>query len=83
MGEHGPARWGGGKRSVRATSSSPAPVEEPAPTEPNATDAAKALAATYDIDLSTLTGTGAGGQIVKDDVEAYVPSTYETPVETS
>jgi 2-oxoglutarate dehydrogenase E2 component (dihydrolipoamide succinyltransferase) len=98
MGEHGPARWQGtgtGKRSVRATTSS-APAEEPAAPveqgEPKATDAARALAAEYNINLAAITGTGADGQITKDDVSVHVPApppepepepVESAPVETS
>jgi pyruvate/2-oxoglutarate dehydrogenase complex dihydrolipoamide acyltransferase (E2) component len=45
------------------------PPEEPA----EATDAAKALAAENNIDLSTVTGTGAGGRITQDDVRLLLP----------
>lgn len=79
MGEHGPARWtGSGKRSVRATTSS-VPVEEPAAEEPKATDAARALAAEYNINLAAITGTGVDGQITKDDVSVHVPAPAPEP----
>lgn len=45
-----------------------------APGEPNATDAAKALAAQHNIDLAAVTGTGNEGRITKDDVAALVPA---------
>lgn len=51
-----------------------APVIHEQPTEPvEATDAAKALAAENNIDLATITGTGAGGRVTQDDVKALLP----------
>lgn len=73
MGEHGPARWSGGKRSVQAV----APGQRPATAETaepgvDATDAARALADESNIDLTTIDGTGAEGRITKDDVTAAI-----------
>jgi pyruvate/2-oxoglutarate dehydrogenase complex dihydrolipoamide acyltransferase (E2) component len=48
--------------------------ETPSPPPPNATDAAKALAAECGVDLALVTGTGADGQITKPDVKSYIAS---------
>lgn len=40
--------------------------------EVNATDAARALAADNDIDLADVEGTGVGGRIIIDDVQAAI-----------
>lgn len=49
------------------------PAAEPVATEsPDATDAARELAAEHDIDLAAITGTGADGRILKSDVEALL-----------
>ena len=42
------------------------------PAEPKASDAAKALAEQHGIDLATITGTGADGNIIVGDVQAVV-----------
>lgn len=42
------------------------------PQEPDATDSARALALESGISLFTVTGTGAGGRIIKTDVEAVL-----------
>lgn len=82
----GPARWpetSTGKRSVQAArpgtpaASAPDPVAE----GPDATDAAKALAAEHGIDLASVTGTGAEGRITKDDVASVVAAATEEPHE--
>ncbi len=84
---HRPASWsGGGKKSVQAVSQSPppAPAAEayiPAPEGPDATDAAKALAAEYGIDLTTVTGTGQDGRIVIGDVDAIIQAATAEPSE--
>ena len=44
----------------------------PAPVAVDATDAAEALAEENDIDLSTITGTGANGRITVGDVKALL-----------
>lgn len=67
MGEHAPKQWSG-------QSSTPAAVAPAAPAGPDATDAARELAAEHEIDLETVTGTGADGRITKDDVQAVVDS---------
>ena len=81
--EHRPNTWGGsGKRSVQAVPRarlSPAPATEPVYQDgPDATDAAKALAAEHQIDLANVTGTGADGRITKDDVAALVTPPSES-----
>lgn len=84
MSDHGPALWTGqsGKRSVRADPKPEhdsvneeiaeveiAPPATSPPEEPvDATDAAKALAAENNIDLSTVAGSGSGGRITQEDV---------------
>ena len=42
------------------------------PSQPVTSDAVKALAAEHQIDLSTITGTGKNGRIVKADIEALI-----------
>jgi 2-oxoglutarate dehydrogenase E2 component (dihydrolipoamide succinyltransferase) len=81
----GPARWsGGGKRSVQASPTTPAASPEAEVTleqtedGPNATDAAKALAAENQIDLADVTGTGKDGRISKDDVANHLAE-QQTP----
>jgi pyruvate/2-oxoglutarate dehydrogenase complex dihydrolipoamide acyltransferase (E2) component len=49
-------------------------VRRPLPSaELNATDSAIELAAAHEIDLSGVTGSGAGGRITKKDVERLIP----------
>lgn len=77
---HKPARWGGGsgKKSVQAHQGTAPPAPpEPVQTGPDATDAAKALAAEHSVDLTFVVGTGQDGRITKDDVAA----TIEPPAE--
>lgn len=47
------------------------PPADPLPTV-NATEAARAFAEEYGIDLANVTGTGAGGRITKGDLEAMI-----------
>ncbi|MES2179864.1 MAG: E3 binding domain-containing protein [Gemmatimonadota bacterium] len=82
----GPARWPaepGGKRSVQANKPGGAfaQPEPPVAAGPDATDAAKALAAEHGIDLRDVTGTGNDGRITKDDVQAIVDAATAEPVE--
>jgi pyruvate/2-oxoglutarate dehydrogenase complex dihydrolipoamide acyltransferase (E2) component len=74
--EHRPNTWGGsGKRSVQAVpTSAGARGGQPARAEegPDATDAAKALAAQHNVDLASVEGSGAEGRITKDDVAEHV-----------
>ena len=66
MGEpKGPARWSGEKRSVRASGQDDG-------TDVSWTDAAKALADEHGIDITTVEGTGADGNVTKADVQAVV-----------
>ena len=44
---------------------------------PDATDSAVELAREHDIDLSTVTGTGASGRITKKDVQSAVDASAE------
>jgi pyruvate/2-oxoglutarate dehydrogenase complex dihydrolipoamide acyltransferase (E2) component len=83
-----PARWpssSGGKKSVHAqqvTSSTQIPDPAIPPDDgPDATDAAKALAAEHSIRLETVTGTGHDGRITKDDVQAIVDKANGEPLE--
>lgn len=77
--QHRPARWGGtdeGKRSVQARTVDrprrvPPPGRTAAPAEPEASDAAKALAASQGINLADVVATGATG-ITKADVERTI-----------
>ena len=76
MGDHHPAKWGGdsGKRSVQARVTRPvrvAPTPRTQPTGPEASDAAKALAASAGIDLADVVATGANG-ITKADVDRTI-----------
>ncbi len=72
-----PAEWGGGgKRSVLAHGSTRDDTPEPATSGPDATDAAKALAAQHGINLNDVTATGATG-ITKGDVETYIEANTE------
>jgi pyruvate/2-oxoglutarate dehydrogenase complex dihydrolipoamide acyltransferase (E2) component len=48
------------------------PEPEPEPVEIAASDAARALADEYGVDLSLVTGTGADGNITKGDVQAFI-----------
>jgi len=78
------------------------PVESPAPSAPQAAPAAQApsqedqgplsplvrkMARDYNIDLSQVRGTGAGGRITKQDVEAHMSSqaarTYAAPAQSA
>ncbi len=73
----GPALWGeGGKRSVLAHASTREDVPEADTNGPDATDAAKALAAQHGVDLKDVTATGATG-ITKGDVETYIEAHTE------
>ncbi len=89
MADFQPARWGssGGKRSVQATAvTSSTTVPDPAipPDDgPDATDAAKALAAEHGINLSNVEGTGTGDppRITKDDVQKVVDEATAEPAE--
>ena len=69
MGDFQPKRFqrGGGKREVTSLS-----VETSTPTtaEVDATDSARAYAGQHGIDLNSISGTGSGGRITKDDVVA-------------
>ncbi len=81
MGQFRPARWSGGsgKRSVMANTATPPeaePAQEPASDGPNASDAARALAAEHNVDLREVTATGATG-ITKGDVETYIAANAE------
>ncbi len=84
-----PARWppGGGKKSVQArTTTSSTSVPDPAipPDDgPDATDAAKALAAEHGINLASVEGTGTGEppRITKDDVQKVVDEATAAPAE--
>ncbi len=77
--QHRPARWGGtdeGKRSVQARTVDrpprvPPPGKTAPPAEPEASDAAKALAASEGISLADVVATGATG-ITKADVERTI-----------
>lgn len=73
MGEHAPKLHGGGSRPARRR----APQPKPAPAGPDATDAAREFAAEHQIDLETVTGTGADGRITKDDVQSLVDQPVE------
>jgi pyruvate/2-oxoglutarate dehydrogenase complex dihydrolipoamide acyltransferase (E2) component len=86
MADYSPSKWGGGgKRSVQAThSGASTPAHEPTPAEPtpegpDATDAAKALAAEHNIDLATVSGSGVDGRITKDDVAALITLPEDDP----
>ena len=46
------------------------PPDEPDSDEPEATEAARSKALEMDLDLSAITGTGAGGRVTLPDVEA-------------
>lgn len=90
MADFQPARWGtsgGGKKSVQATQvTSSTAIPDPAiPADdgPDATDAAKALAAEHGINLATVQGTGTGDppRITKDDVQAVVDKLNGEPLE--
>ncbi len=85
MNRFSPARWPdtGGKRAVQArgTRSAPAAPEQPVAPGPDATDAAKALAAEHGIDLANVTGTGVENRITKDDVQTVVDAATAPPVE--
>ncbi len=81
MGQFRPARWGGGsgKRSVMANTAvepEAEPTQEPSSDGPDATDAARALAAEHGIDLRQVTATGATG-ITKGDVETFIEANAE------
>jgi pyruvate/2-oxoglutarate dehydrogenase complex dihydrolipoamide acyltransferase (E2) component len=80
--EHRPNTWGGsGKRSVQAirtTGTIQATQELPSyDAGPDATDAAKALAAEHGVDLANVTGTGSESRITKDDVAAHIEPVEE------
>ncbi len=81
----GPARWPetGGKRAVQAHGAPRPTVTPDAPpaTGPDATDAAKALAAEHGIRLENVTGTGSEGRITKDDVQTVVDAATAPPAE--
>ncbi len=67
---------------------SPPAVETPAPgpaegTRIRATPVAKRLAAEHGVDLSTLTGSGPGGRIKAEDVEAAIAQPSEAPAPAS
>ncbi len=87
MADFQPARWGssGGKRSVQAaavTSSTSVPDPAIPPDDgPDATDAAKALAAEHGINLASVAGTGQDGRITKDDVQKVVDEATAEPAE--
>ena len=59
----------------------PPPVEEPAPAEPAGplSPLVRKMARENNIDLSRVRGTGAGGRITKQDVEAYLGSQAAQP----
>jgi pyruvate/2-oxoglutarate dehydrogenase complex dihydrolipoamide acyltransferase (E2) component len=82
MSKFQPARWSGGgtgKRSVQANATAEPELEqEPEPTSdgPDATDAARALAAEHGINLADVTATGATG-ITKGDVETFIEAHTE------
>lgn len=59
---------------VEVKEAAPSAAAEPAApaSAPDATEAAAELAAAHGIDLATVRGTGAGGKIIKSDVEALL-----------
>ncbi len=72
------------------TDAAPPPVEPPAPVlparrrdRPNATPAARTLAAELGIDLATVPGTGDGGSITRDDVRAHAATANTASSPTS
>lgn len=68
-----PALWrGAGKKSVQAHDAGGAPKPDV-----SWTDAAKELADEYGIDIATVEGSGAGGNVTKADVQAVVDAEDE------
>ncbi len=65
--------------ALPATQTAPPPAQQPAANKGNgrlkASPLAKRLASDKGIDLTSLTGTGTSGRIVKRDVESFVPAT--------
>ena len=57
----------------------PAPVRTPRGTRPPSSPLARRLARDHGIDLSTLTGSGPGGRIVRADIEAAIRNTAPAP----
>ncbi len=72
----------GSKESTDAISPAPAATADPLPAAPKAesdshikaSPLAKSMADSKNIDLSTVTGSGEGGRIIKRDIESYVPA---------
>ena len=78
MSDFAPTRWSG-KKEVQARGGIRASTPPPVPQHdgPDATDAAKALAAEHNIDLATVAGSGADGRIIQSDVQALIPEENE------
>jgi pyruvate dehydrogenase E2 component (dihydrolipoamide acetyltransferase) len=62
------------QETVRPTVDDATPVEEPEPAEPSGplSPLVRRMAREYNLDLAKIKGTGAGGRITKQDVEAYL-----------
>jgi len=65
-----------------ASASEPAPAPEPsaaAPEAPRATPTARNIAREHDVQLESITATGSGGRITKQDVQTFVKGASPTP----
>ncbi|MEP6561992.1 MAG: dihydrolipoamide acetyltransferase family protein [Nakamurella sp.] len=67
-----------GDDTVTAKASKPAPEHEPTTGRPKASPVVRALSRTHGIDLSTVTGTGPGGRIIRVDIERLLADAGST-----